>query len=209
MRPRYQLVLFLLAAFVLQWVPGIQRILGWYETFFHEVSHAMMAVITGGTVSRLALRLDGSGFVISQGGFGVLIAFAGYAGAILWGCALYRMASDGSHQSARWLSWGLLVLCLMVMIASWQDLITLGIVATLAGLVMWVLNRPQGYWPRAMIRGLGASVLVQALSSPLQILGHGGHNDAEILYQMVWLPPMVWVGLWLAIGCLAVRILWK
>ncbi len=59
-----------------------------FNTFVHEVGHAVAAVITGGYVESMVVNLDTSGYVIRRGGWTPLVASAGYMGSILAGAAL-------------------------------------------------------------------------------------------------------------------------
>ncbi len=75
---RVSFLLFMLLGIALQMVPVLGHGLKWYETFFHEVSHALAAVLTGGIAEDLVIRLDGSGQVMIGGGVRWLSSFAGY-----------------------------------------------------------------------------------------------------------------------------------
>ena len=67
-------------------------------TFIHEGSHALMAILTGGSVSSISIQPDGSGLTQSYlaGGLPqVLVASAGYLGASLYGAALIGFLRRG------------------------------------------------------------------------------------------------------------------
>jgi hypothetical protein len=59
-----------------------------FNTFIHEVGHAVAAVATGGQVLEMRVNLDTSGHVMSSGGWRVVISSAGYLGSIAAGAAL-------------------------------------------------------------------------------------------------------------------------
>jgi len=61
--------------------------------FFHEASHALMTVATGGTVRELAVDAMQGGHVVSAGGNRFLILSSGYLGSLAWGAAIYLAAS--------------------------------------------------------------------------------------------------------------------
>lgn len=76
---------------------------------FHELSHALAGVLTGGRFFGYAIAPGGSGVTMGVGGSMVLILVAGYAGSCLWGVFLYYM-------SVRWQpNTCLLILELLVM----------------------------------------------------------------------------------------------
>jgi hypothetical protein len=64
--------------------------------FFHESSHALATLLTGGTVKELVINKDQGGHVISQGGNQFIILSAGYIGSLLFGVVIY-IASVKSH----------------------------------------------------------------------------------------------------------------
>lgn len=56
--------------------------------FFHEISHGMAAVLTGGSVGRILLESNESGRTMAIGGSRFIVLNAGYLGSMLWGCAI-------------------------------------------------------------------------------------------------------------------------
>ena len=57
--------------------------------FFHESSHAIMTVLTGGEVKELMLSPEQGGHVMSKGGNRFLTLSAGYLGSLMWGIIIY------------------------------------------------------------------------------------------------------------------------
>ncbi len=60
--------------------------------FFHESSHALMTVATGGSVEALVIDPMQGGHVISVGGNRFLTLSAGYLGSLVWGVVVYLIA---------------------------------------------------------------------------------------------------------------------
>jgi len=104
--PRQQLSLFIVLAFIIDYLPIINLPFLWSETFFHEISHGLAALLTGGTIHNITLNFNGSGVCTTSGGTRFLIAFSGYAGSALWGLLIYSIASKaygrhyGDHAGA-------------------------------------------------------------------------------------------------------------
>jgi len=73
--------------------------------FFHEASHALMVVATGGEVTEFSLDPRRGGHVKALGGNGFLISSAGYLGSGLWGAFIYILAAR-----SRWDRWALGIL---------------------------------------------------------------------------------------------------
>jgi len=61
--------------------------------FFHEASHAIAAVLTGGKVTAFELNPNQSGLVRSQGGSQFWLSTSGYLGSCLWGSLIYLSAA--------------------------------------------------------------------------------------------------------------------
>jgi len=61
--------------------------------FFHESSHGIAAVLTGGTVNRLEISPLEGGACYTSGGNRVLVLSAGYLGSMVWGGIILLLAS--------------------------------------------------------------------------------------------------------------------
>jgi hypothetical protein len=70
----------------------IGNIFMYFETYFHEMSHALVTLFLNGNVNEIVINEDSSGHCLSahftDGPF-VLIAMAGYLGASIFGCLLF------------------------------------------------------------------------------------------------------------------------
>ena len=62
--------------------------------FFHESSHALATILTGGRVEEMVVNAKASGHVLSQGGNRFLILNAGYLGSLIWGVVIYTFAAS-------------------------------------------------------------------------------------------------------------------
>ncbi|WP_341503610.1 M50 family metallopeptidase [Gallaecimonas sp. GXIMD4217] len=197
--PRLQLAAALLAAAILSFVPVLNLPFVWLATFFHELSHGLAALATGGQVVRIELSLNGSGVCYTRGGNAFLIALSGYLGASLFGVALWWLSGHPSRQSL--LRWGLLLLVAASLVLWGRDMLTLAMLLVLLAGLWWLGkggNRLRWLWLL-----MAAAVLLNALQSPLY-LGQGQLGDAGTLSQLTGLPPMLFVFLWLIAGLLSI-----
>jgi hypothetical protein len=88
---------------LLPWGPLLLYPFTLFTTWIHECSHAVVAVLTGGSVSAITIQPDTSGLTrslmpanrIAQG----LVASAGYLGASAIGCLLMAAARVDSRRS--------------------------------------------------------------------------------------------------------------
>jgi hypothetical protein len=90
-----RMVYFQLAAMVLVlilWVLPIPNPIKLIAVAMHELSHALMAVLTGGSVFGIALVPSGAGVTIGMGGHLPAILAAGYIGSVLFGALLYYVS---------------------------------------------------------------------------------------------------------------------
>jgi hypothetical protein len=71
-------------------------------TFIHEGSHALMAILTGGSVQAISVSPDGSGLTTSLlAGWlpSILVSSAGYLGASLFGAGMIGMLRRGASAN--------------------------------------------------------------------------------------------------------------
>ncbi|MBB4210397.1 M50 family metallopeptidase [Rhodothalassium salexigens] len=216
---RGSLLLMMVLAWVAGSVPLVGAVLDWFVTYFHEISHALVSVATGGRVERLALLPNGSGFVLSSGGARVATLLAGYAGAFLWGALLYRLGRVG-HVAGIGVALGLLAFMVLTGVA-WVvpgDLGTYAILAIMMAVLAGGLWQGDRGWARTLVMFLGVYVLVRGLDLALDLHGVMGmrrlpeaarHNDAVFLAQATGVAPRVWTFAWVAFGGLVIYRLWR
>jgi len=89
---RFSLFVFLGVAWLIYNMPYVHIPFKWFETYFHELSHGIAALLTSGSVDRLELNFDGSGTIWFSGSVLPVIG-------ILWVCRGFYMGggylSDG------------------------------------------------------------------------------------------------------------------
>ena len=66
--------------------------------FFHESAHALMTVVTGGSVVSMQVTIERGGEVLSAGGNRFLILSAGYLGSLLIGTGLLVAGMRSRHD---------------------------------------------------------------------------------------------------------------
>ena len=202
-----QFITELVLALVLTRLPFVNVPFAWLETFFHEFSHGLATLFTGGMVSHIELFPNGAGLCYSQGGWGVAIGFAGYFGAALWGYLLFNLAT---WTKGIRLSFALLSGLVMVTIVFWaRDILTMAIMGTLAVLFLLPLKLSHSRVLTSVLRIVALMVLLNALSSPTVLFGMQGRGDAAMLASATWVPAWVWVMTWLAISAGLLYQCWK
>ncbi|MCL1143060.1 M50 family metallopeptidase [Shewanella gaetbuli] len=204
---RSRFIVELILAFLLTRIPYISIPIKWFESFFHELSHGIATIVTGGIVSHIELFPNGTGLCFSQGGSGIIIAFSGYMGAAVWGYIIFLLATwrEGIRFTLT-----LLALTLVASIVFWvRDFLTLLIVIALVGLILLPLKVKNSRPLNSLLRILALVIIVNAMASPVVLFGLPGQGDAAALAQMTWIPAWIWVFLWLGISCGALWLCWK
>src|SRR5580765_7029300 len=121
-KPQIWLLLLATAATILLWfIPYGEYIvypIRLFVTFIHESSHALMAVLTGGSVQSLTISADTSGLTYSapSGWFGgLLTSSAGYIGTTVFGVAmLYLIRKSVSPKKVLYASAGFITAMTLV-----------------------------------------------------------------------------------------------
>ncbi|MCL1144740.1 M50 family metallopeptidase [Shewanella sp. 10N.261.52.F9] len=197
----------LLIAFLVTRIPFVSVPFKWLESYFHEVSHALATLFSGGAVSHIQLFPNGAGLCFSQGGWPLLIGFAGYFGAALWGYLIFMFATwpKGIRVSFAVLG-GAVVLTILL----WaRDLLTIAILVSLAGLFLLPLKLQLNRFLATFLRVIALMIILNALASPMVLLGLEGQGDANMLAGESWLPAWFWVGVWLATSALMLFLCWR
>jgi len=205
---KYQLYFLLVAAIIIRQIPFISIPLNWLETYFHEISHGIAALLTGGEIVRIQLFPNGSGVCTSKGGLSFIISFFGYAGATLWGWLIFKLAD--SHQRTAQVFSGLMIVLLLTSIVFWaRDILTIIITASLAVMFVMTIKMRRLYYLQLLLKFFGLSILLNSLFSPTYLFDGRDLGDGAALAAMTMVPELVWVLLWCALAVVALYSLIK
>ncbi len=173
-----------------------------WVVMLHELSHGIGALLTGGSIVRIAIAPDESGVCYTMGGWPGVIIPAGYLGSMLWGSAILLISSRTRYD--RHLSGALGVLWIFVT-ALWVRNI-FGIVLGLStAIIFGVLSR----WGNSRIndgvlRFIGLASIFYAIidiKDDLIVRTVPG-SDAWAMSQQFFLPPVFWGVFWVVIAIL-------
>lgn len=101
--------------------------------FFHESSHALMTIATGGQVIELEIDRMQGGHVISAGGNRFITLTAGYLGSLIWGVVIYLLAVGSKYDKAIMFCLGIIIMAVTTLFV--RDLFAFGF-SGLTGLFM-------------------------------------------------------------------------
>lgn len=198
------LVLCVAAAWAL-WVSPLLVPFRLFVTLIHEFGHALAAVLTGGHVLGIMVRLDGSGLTLVEGGNLFITASAGYLGSSLFGAGLLLAARAREHRRLllRALTVGLVAATVFFV----RNPTGIGSAALLA-VVFWLVAARGPDWLvsllvcwLAVLNGLYAVndlVVLLELSGPA-----ASASDAATLQRATGVPALVWAVGWTVLAVAA------
>jgi len=204
-----ELVVLIITAFILSYIPILNIPFTWIMTFFHEISHGISAFITGGSIEKIHLDISGSGLCYTRGGIRFVVLNAGYIGAVIWGMLIYEMADEISIKSTNILA--IFFACLIALSALLyaRDIITWVILIILLGLFISITKLQEAYFMKLSLKFIGIYVLLDAIKAPLNLIDGRHYGDGARLADLTLIPEMVWVFIWLSIGIIGALVLWK
>ncbi len=205
---KYHFFILLFSAVIIKQLPLVSIPFNWLESYFHEISHGIAAIVTGGSGLRIQLFANGAGLCTTQGGIAFVISFAGYAGATLWGWGIYKLAS--AHQRV---AQGFSVLVFLLIVSSivfWgRDLLTWFILAVLAALFLLTLKIKKLHYLQRLMQLFGLLILLNSLSSPSYLLDGRNLGDGAALSAITFVPEFIWVLIWFSLALVALYSLYK
>lgn len=168
--------------------------------FFHESSHALMTVATGGEVTELVVERYQGGHVLSRGGSRFWVLTAGYLGSLLWGVVIYLAAARSRLDKAVMIILGVLVIgiCFLFVRNLYGFVFSLLMGLAMLGIGALAGERVNDF----VLKLIGLTSMVYV---PLDIYSDTisrSHlrSDAFMLAQEFGGTTMMWGGLWMLIS---------
>ena len=196
---KYQFWLFLLLAVLVHQIPFVSIPFKWLESYFHEISHGIAALISGGSIIQIQLFPNGAGLCTTRGGWNFLISFMGYAGASIWGVMIYSIATI-NQRASKVFSLFLLVILGTSIIFWVRDLLTLVIVGSLIVIFVLPFHLKKQKIVQPLMQLSGMLILLNSVYSPTFLFGHAQKGDSAALFSATGIPEIFWVFSWLAIA---------
>lgn len=170
-----------------------------FVVLLHELSHAAVAVATGGSVQSIVLDPRQGGACYCPGGNALLTLSAGYLGSLAWGGLMFAAARTRSVR-ADWVNAvvGVLVIALTILYVRSSFGLVFGI---LFGLGMLVVSRKMDAGlNRGLLTVLGlTSALYAILDIKSDILDRPDlQSDARMLAELTGVPTTWWGVIWIS-----------
>lgn len=205
---RYYFYFVVLAAVLLMQIPIVSIPFKWLESYFHEISHGIAALLTGGEIIRIQLFTNGAGLCTTRGGSAFFISFFGYAGAAIWGVIYYLIA--GLHHRVAQLFAVLLGLLFVTTLLLWsRDLLTIIIILSLLALIIVKLRYGHSFYLKVCLQVTALVVLLNSMKSPWYLIDGRSLGDGSALAQQTGIPELIWVICWCVITIAGIVVLAK
>jgi len=167
--------------------------------FFHELSHGLAAIATGGSIVRIEVVAAQGGLCITRGGSAFVTLSAGYLGSLAWGAAAL-IAAVRSHRD-RGLTTALGAVIVVATLLWVRPVFSFGFGFHLAAGVALAAT---GAWlPAAVCDGV---LKVFGIASCLYVVPDiwsdtiarsGLRSDARMLAELTGIPTVVWGAFWI------------
>lgn len=171
---------------------------------FHEMSHGIVALASGGRVLNIAITADEGGWCESDGGVTVLIVSAGYLGSMLTGGLMLYLSRFRASVTGVYI---LLTLTLTAAIFTvLHDAYSRTFATSLAGSFIVLGFLMPGFLGALFLRLLGTvSCLYSIFDIYWDILandspGHAAENDAVAISSITGMAPHAVGFIWLALS---------
>ncbi len=173
------------------------------DTHLHELSHALAAWLTGGSVARIVVASDGSGYTLTSGGITPVVASAGYLGASALGAGMILLARHEGGARAVLAGLGVAVgLSLALLVRG--DVVGVGSGILWTGLLLLAARRLRGDPLVGAAQFLGIAQGLQALAALSDLLRlsfvPSANSDAQAMAALTGIPALLWALLWAAIS---------
>ena len=196
---------FLISAVFYMWASPVIQPVKLMVVLFHEMSHGLMALASGGRVLEILITADEGGACETEGGVALLIVSAGYLGSMFFGgLLLYLSRFKGCVPvvfTALTLTLGAAIFTVL------HDPYSRTFASALAGSFIFVGILSPAVVGAFFLRILGTvSCLYSIFDIYWDILANGssslGENDAVAFSQLTGMPADVVGMMWLAVSTL-------
>jgi Peptidase M50B-like len=179
-------------------------------TIVHELSHGLMALLTGGTFVRFVVFPDGSGLAYTAGGVRLLIVPAGYLGSALFGAALVLLGRRPERARLTIYVLGV-VLPLLALRYGAPSLLSSEWVAALLTVIggvalgaafLLLARRAAVGWVTLLLYLVAFQSTLLACTDLLTLIGlttsisQAQSNDVQTMAQLTLVPAVIWALLW-------------
>ena len=168
-----------------------------YNTFFHEAGHALMSLLTSGSVVRIELFSNAAGVAVTSNKTWMskfLVSLAGYPAGAAAGWALLTQIEKLNEQYQMYIMLGIFTLVLMLWVRNLY-----GAIWILVNLLLLITASWFNYYYLFSIYFfiIGSFVMIESIWSCLIIIyvsaeDPTGAGDAKNLRDLTYIPAVFW-----------------
>ena len=175
-----------------------------FVVLLHEISHAVVAVATGGAIDRIVLDPNQGGACYCPGGNAFLTLSAGYLGSLAWG-GLLISAGQAKRINSRWVTGAAGLLVVGLTLAYVRSIFGFGFGLAFGVALVIGAAKLSPAVNQSVLLTLGlTSCLYAILDIKSDILDRPElRSDAAMLGDITGIPTVVWGSLWITVAVLA------
>jgi len=178
-----------------------------FVVLLHEISHAIAAILSGGSVISLKISEQLGGVCSTSGGNNFIIASAGYLGSFVFGAVLFY--SGYETKKMYWINIFIAVTLLLFAANFIDGLLGIFIAFFYSALLMIMPKLPMKNFYSYLIKILGLISCVYVLFDIKEDLFSSTNQttDAQLLADLTSIPAVYWAVLWLAVSAAGIYFL--
>ena len=194
----------LLLAIIALWSTPVIYPLKLLVVFFHEMSHALATILTGGIVQEMAVTLLQGGHVLSIGGSRFIILNAGYLGSLILGAIIYLLARHTRWDRTISALLGLIILVISLFFVRNFFGFFFGVASGLV--LLWLARYSSEKINDILLRVVGLTSMIYV---PLDIFSDTIsrsylRSDARMLAEEFGGATILWGGIWIALSVVVI-----
>lgn len=170
--------------------------------FFHELSHGLAAIFSGGRIHGIELNARQGGLTITSGGNALLITSAGYIGSMLWGGLLILSSRFIRRRQLVTFLLGLLLVGSGLFFV--RPVISFGFIFCMltGALLLYLSSKAADGWQDFLLKLIGVtSCMYAVLDIKSDVLDRPHmHSDAVAMQQQTFIPSIIWGIIWIAMA---------
>jgi hypothetical protein len=200
-------ILIILIASLILWNTPVIYPIKLFVVILHELSHAIMGIITGGKITAMSAGLDLSGKCQVEGGNQIAIASVGYLGSLL--CGILIFIAPNNLKSGKWILISFAIIILSIsLITSYTNLtfVILSIISSLLIILSALYLRINIV--SILVRAIGLISCIYVLFDIKEDLFSRGDviTDVTIISSLTGIPGILISTLWLVFSFFMIAI---
>ncbi len=180
-----------------------------FVILMHEISHALVALLTGGHVEYIIINSYLGGTTLTSEGVSILVASAGYLGSLLFGIAIFISAYN--QKLSLWICTSISILLILFAANFMKGYITI-FSALFFAVLFFVspryLNKMVHSYLMKILGLISSLYVVVDIKDDLITLSDR-LTDAKILESITNIPAIVWGFSWLLVSLVSVYFIIK